>query len=160
MKQRIFVDMDGTIAYWEAGASYEEVCTAGYFLNLEPVHCMINAIRYLIRNEYDVYVLSAVIDKNREREKRAWLRMYLPEVKKENYIFVPCGENKADYISDKCENDILLDDYSENLHGWHGIGIKVMNGINGTKGTWNGMKIHGYMSTRQIVSELKECIQG
>ena len=50
---------------------------------------------------------------------------------------------KKDYITELHDSDILIDDFSKNLREWHGVAIKLMNGINGTKGTWCGYSVNG-----------------
>ena len=54
---------------------------------------------------------------------------------------------------------ILVDDFSKNLREWvdtgdNFIGIKFMNGINGTKGTWAGYLVSNKMSAAQLVNAI------
>lgn len=139
-KQRIFIDMDGTLAVWQREKSMEEVCSPGYFLDLRPIDNMIFAAKKLLRDETkEIYVLSHVLSSRAEDEKNKWLDTYLPEIDRKHRIFVPCEQKKEDNLpgGKRCK-DVLLDDYTKNLKEWNGIGIKVLNGINGTKGTWGG----------------------
>lgn len=153
MKQRIFVDMDGTLCEWKY-ASIEEVAAKGYFLSLAPQQSVVNAVKKLIQTgKYEVIVLSSVFnDDHSIQEKNEWLDQHLPELKKR--IYVPYGEKKKDFIANKEATDVLLDDFSKNLHEWHGIGIKVMNGVNGTKGTWKGFLVNGLASEDVIYKTL------
>ena len=144
-KQRVFVDMDGTLAEWKQ-ANYEELFERGYFANLKPNEVLLENVRRLATEEtVDVYVLSAVLMDSRFAltEKNEWLDKYLPEIDAEHRVFTPCTEtvNKADYIPSGAvrPSDILIDDYSNNLNKWvdaGGKGIKVLNGVNSTLGTW------------------------
>lgn len=152
MKQRLFVDMDGTLAEFKVVDTLETLYEPGYFYSLKPQENVVEAIKLMTRygnegnSEVEVYVLSAYLsDSNYAlNEKNAWLDKYLPEIDKEHRLFLPCGEDKWKFIkntvgdSGNPEKDYLLDDYSINLHSWDppARGIKLMNGINGNKGTW------------------------
>lgn len=146
MKKKIFIDMDGTIVKW-IPSTIEEVASRGYFRNLPVVQNVLNMVSILIGNpEYEVYILSSVFkDGHSAGDKMYWLHQNLPEIADENVIFVPYGKVKADYINTVINQDCyLLDDLSKNLHEWEragGTGIKIYNGINGTKGTWKGFNI-------------------
>ena len=108
---------------------------------MDPIPNVLNAIKQIIRDdaEIEVYILSAVLSDSSYaiEEKNAWLDKYLPEVDVEHRIFPPCGQDKKQYVSIK-EKDFLLDDYTHNLNLWQppARGIKLLNGINHTKGTW------------------------
>lgn len=150
-KQRLFVDMDGTLNEWSTTATMHEVCQKGYFLNRPAQQNIIAAVEKLCR-WYDVYILSAVFaDNHSVNDKNAWLDKYL-NIPQEKRIYVPCGEEKTKYVPNPKESDILLDDFSVNLHDWHGIGVKVKNGINGTKGTWHGFEVNVNQDVDCIVS--------
>ncbi len=67
-------------------------------------------------------------------------------------IFCPYGTDKSEFIAGMSGDvNFLLDDFSKNLIEWckankkedprKFIGIKYMNGINGTKGTWMSHRI-------------------
>lgn len=156
-KPRIFVDMDGTLAVWNNEATLEDIHTKGYYENLNPIISMVNMTKQLIAQGYDVHILSAVLQNDyAQAEKNTWLNYFLPEVDKDHRIFVPYGQVKSAYIPHPLETDILIDDYSQNLHEWHGVGVKPMNGINGTKGTWQGFTI----DTRSKAEVLAMTIMG
>lgn len=149
-KKRLFVDMDGTLAVWQSAKSIEDCFVKGYFKDLTPQYSVLNAVkRFMKSNEDDleVYVLSAVLDTPYAvPEKEDWLKKFIPEIKKENYIFVPYGKDKYEYIpGGVTRNDYLLDDYTTNLLPWHkagGTGIKCRTNENHTNGTWKGPYIH------------------
>ena len=151
MKLRFYFDMDGVLARWK-DVSVEETEKSGYFRNLDPEPCIINAVLNMHDRGYDVSILSAVYrDGHSARDKYEWLKAQgLADIPR---VFVPYGEKKADYIKAN-EINILVDDYSKNLHEWAGagnVGIKFKNGINGTKGTWKGNSVSHAMSTELLV---------
>lgn len=142
--KRLFVDMDGTLAEFKVVDTLERLYEPGYFLNLEPNVNVVSAIKELIDNhkEIDVYIMSAVLSDSKYalNEKKEWLQKHLPEISMEKCIFPPCGSDKKDFIPNGVRSDdFLLDDYSVNLNAWEppARGIKLLNGINGTHGTWN-----------------------
>ena len=59
--------------------------------------------------------------------------------------FIPYGADKSEYLPrERWTRNILLDDYTQNLREWQrsgNIGVKYLNGINGTNGTWKGMVV-------------------
>lgn len=151
-QRKLFVDIDGTLAVWQVGTPYEELLKRGYFRNLPAHESVVQAVRMLIAEEkelgFETYALSALMPGNpwAEEDKRVWLAEHLPELAASRMIFCEPGANKAGIVSEKFgrihRGFVLLDDYSENLHAWEQAGgkeIKLRNGINGTKGTWNGL---------------------
>ncbi len=146
-KPRLFVDMDGTLAVFNQIDKLETLYEQGYFVNLTPQVNVVDAVRMVqARDEIEVFVLSAVLtdSKYAQVEKNEWLNIYLPEIDERHRIFVPCGEDKTMYVPDKIlEEDVLLDDYTVNLNAWEppAKGLKLLNGINGTKGTWQKSRI-------------------
>lgn len=149
MNRRIFIDMDGTLAKWKNVLNADELYEQGYYLNLEPNLKLIEEIKSLIWKGEDIYILSSFLDGSKYAldEKNKWLDKYLPELDNERRIFVKYGDNKSDYIKLGISNsDYLLDDYTKNLIDWKiagGTGIKYLNGINHTKGTWKGLILDG-----------------
>jgi 5'(3')-deoxyribonucleotidase len=135
--------MDGTIAVFKPVDRIETLYERGYFANLEPIKNVLQAIKLLISEhpEIEVCILSAYLadSKYAFSEKNEWLDKYLPEIEDGNRFFSPCGFDKKDFIPGGIRiNDVLLDDYTKNLESWQppGRGIKLLNGINHTKGTW------------------------
>lgn len=150
-KVRLYIDMDGTLSKFTPVDTIEVLYQPGYFYNLEPQVNVINGIRDFINNNKDIdcYILSSVLDGHSTaiQEKTDWLNKFLPEIERDHMIFPLCSESKSNVIPKseiEDDYDILLDDYSKNLHEWREngcIAIKLKNYINGTKGSWNGNTI-------------------
>lgn len=138
MKTRIFFDMDGVLATWNADATIEEVASPGYFSTREPMENVCECCNYLCQNKnVIVYILSSVFnDSHSVKEKIIWAMKHT-SITVEHMIFVPYGSAKNTVLKDCYESDVLIDDYTHNLKEWHGKAIKLYNGINGTKGTWS-----------------------
>ena len=143
--KNIFFDMDGVLAEWIENESFETVCSPGYFKALRPQKNVLEAVKLLSRyNDVNVCILSAVFkDDHSLQEKNEWLNYYLPEIDASHRFFVYCGESK--WLQEMNEKDVLVDDYSENLHDWAkngGCGIKLLNGINWTNKSWKGFCVN------------------
>lgn len=157
--KRLFVDMDGTLAKFSF-VSNAKLHEKGYFINLEPMKNVVAAVKEIIKNDngIEVFTMSAVLTDSEYAipEKNAWLDRYLPEIDTAHRIFVPCGENKKHYIPDGMKDqDYLLDDFTENLIAWlPNKGIKVLNGINHTKGTWKGSKVSSEEEPLRLAEEI------
>lgn len=161
---RLFVDMDGTLSEFKVVDTLEKLYEENYFLKLQPQQNVVDAVRDIVlhKSEIEVYILSAVLSDSKYAlaEKNAWLDIYLPEIDSEHRIYLPCGEDKSEYINNfyggVLQSDFLLDDYSKNLHSWEppARGIKLMNGINGRNGSWQNERI----SIEKSAKELSECI--
>ncbi len=151
----IYVDMDGVLAKWNTEATLKDTQQKGYFAAREPEQKMVAFVNTLRKLGVNVCILSAVYTNGyAAQEKNEWLDRVFDE--KLDRIFVPYGDNKADYIAAGSES-ILIDDYSENLRQWESAGsngIKFYNGINGTKGTWKGKSINPDMSVGEMIETL------
>ena len=155
-KIKIYIDMDGCIAKWNMDASIEDTFEPGYFAALEPDERLIDAVK-MLSEEYDVSILSAVYQDNHSmNDKITWLdNNGLGHLER---IFVPYGQPKQKYI-DQEFTSILIDDYSKNLEEWilakNCYGIKYLNGINATKGMWNGFMISSRMNPNAMCTTIK-----
>ena len=145
-KTRVFFDMDGTLAEWKSVSALEELYKPGYFERLKPQNNVVAAAKKLCKEHNDaveVYVLSAALEDHPTAiaEKNRWLDRELPEIDCDHRVFTYCSEPKSEAVPCGIKaTDILVDDYSLNLRDWakKAVGIKVYNGVNGTKGTWKG----------------------
>lgn len=162
-KTIVFVDIDGTVAQWLPTTTPEELVEPGYFQNLPPYTQMVENVRYLIRHGVQVYSLSAYMQTKGDpvAEKNLWLDKYIPEIPNAHRLFCPCDASKWDTVCKTVDPTdktfVLLDDYSSNLHQWEedssgaGVAIKVMNGINGTKGSWTGARFYNAGSPKELL---------
>ena len=150
--------MDGVLAKWK-NVSVEDTYESGYFANLKEEACIVEAVKAMHEKGYNVTILSAVYqDGHAAKDKKKWLKKKgLGSIPR---IFVPYGEKKADHLEKEPECiSILVDDFSKNLREWNKagngfIGIKFLNGINGTKGTWAGYLVSNKMSAGQLVNAI------
>ena len=161
MKEKIFIDMDGTLAEFRKAEHLEDLYEKGYFLDLKPLKFLDTANK-LISFTNNVFILSAYLHDSKYalEEKKIWLKKYMPELKAESCIFVPCGKNKADYVPNLNQDCFLIDDFSLNLLCWEesgGTGIKMLNGINGSKGTW--AEKHKNKRTLCVTSTVEDVIK-
>lgn len=165
-RQRLFVDMDGTLAEFKNVDTLETLYEKDYFINLKPNENVLGAIKQLIAdNDIDVYILSAYLTDSRYalEEKNAWLDKYLPELPQEKRLFVPCGTDKSVAVPGLIRpDDYLLDDYTKNLSEWEppARGIKLINGINHTNGTWQGDKIQFTHAPEELSSMISDVMKG
>lgn len=164
--KRLFVDMDGTLAEFIPTEKLEDLYERYYFLNLRPMSEVVSAIRSIVTNRPDieVFILSSVLADSQyaKEEKNAWLNIWLPEIDDKHRLFPHCGEIKIDsvpFIGDSA--DYLLDDYTKNLLEWDsacGIGIKLLNGINNTRGTWRGLRVSSSRPAKSLYYDLMNII--
>ncbi len=165
--RRLFVDMDGTLAVFNKAASPEELLREGYFRDLQPMQNVVDSIREIIQKhpEIEVNILSAVLPDSpyAVAEKNAWLDEHLPEVDSAHRFFPLCGTDKASAIPGGIrENDYLLDDYTHNLNQWwppeHAI--KLLNGINDTRGSWQHSRVDAASAPDKIAADIAAVIGG
>ena len=159
LKKRIFIDMDGTLAVWNKCKQLEDLYQPGYFAELDPQMSVVNAVKILLErygSEIEVFILSAVLEDNPNAipDKNQWLDRYLPEIDAEHRIFSSGSRPKHLAVPGGVRsNDTLLDDYTTNLLAWanHANGVKLLNGINHSRGTWKGPKVHKSEGAEAIV---------
>lgn len=129
-KISIYFDMDGTLAVFNKGKTMEEIFSPGYFRNLEPNKNIVSLAKQLCADEnVNVYVLSKS-SYEAIQEKIDWLEEYIPEIHKENIVFVPLEANKRDFIPNSFNVQILIDDYNKNLNDWDGLAVKCVTDVN------------------------------
>ena len=155
----IYCDMDGVMAKWEKGCTYEKTWTPHYFLHLELEVNVRDALLLLMDAGFRCSALSAAYEEGTAREdKDNWLNNN--GLEKLPRLFVPCNVNKANFIDTQSGvTYILLDDYNFNLNAWDAtckdgasyIAVKFLNGINGGGTKWNGRAIH-HRSSAEIIA--------
>ena len=169
MTIKVFVDLDGTLAEWKASSSYEDLFVKGYFATLGPHKNVVEAVERLWQRDTEVYILSAYLTESKYalREKNQWVSKYVPFIDAGHRLFVPQEIPKPEYVSaligDVDSGFVLLDDYSRNLHEWKaagGTGVKLLNGINGTKGTWQGTAVSRFCSADELANSILATILG
>ena len=152
----IYIDLDGVLAIWRK-VSIEATMKKGFFLSAKADLRILYLVRMLKDSGCKVCILSASYNKDTSKEKAQWLKQIgLGDV---DYMFVPYGCNKADFIKDK--NAILIDDFTNNLYAWQNkrdglVGVKYYNGINGTKKRWYGNFITCKMTSIQMFNTITE----
>ena len=160
----IFCDMDGVLAQWEPGCTYERTWEPNYFLNRDLEPSVKEALLLLVEAGFNVCILSAAyMNGIAEVDKTNWLDNNGMEIL--DRLFVPCGRNKADFVmSNEGVTYILLDDYNPNLISWRNekrenskfIAVKFLNGLNGGTGTWDGPTIYHRSSGEVIANTLAD----
>lgn len=159
---RIFFDMDGVLNVWELGTHIDVVSEPGYMRFRDPIRPMLSASRLLAEAGYEVWVASAVLPyEHTIPDKKYWIRENCPWFTEDHQIFIPYGTNKAKYLLDYVEaGDVFLDDYTQNLIDLHSAFrdklecIKVLNGINDTRHSWNGKRISIYSDAESIAESI------
>ena len=166
-RQRLFVDMDGTLAVFTPVDRLETLYQRGYFANLTPIENVVQAVKNIIKQypDVEVYTLSAVLSDSPYalQEKNDWLNRHLPEIDASHRVFPPCGQDKTAYVPGGLrENDFLLDDYTKNLNDWEppARGIKLLNGINHTRGTWMHDRIRYDHTPQELATSVVNVMQG
>ena len=158
--KNLYVDMDGTLAVFHPITKIEDLYEKGYFDNLEPMTSVVEAVKLIAKHpEVQVFILSSVLTDSKYalEEKNHWLDKYLPEIPPERRFFPACGTAKRENVLLQGK-DFLLDDYSKNLHDWEppGIGIKLLNGINGRFGSWTKDSVNADRSGIELANDILE----
>lgn len=185
VKPRIIFDMDGTLCEWRNIklniGQYEDknvvqqklselLLTDGYFRTLRPNENVVKLAELAFFSGLDVRVCTCYIMKDGHgpmEEKKEWLEHHMPWLPLSHVVFVPDGESKARYIPGGVrEGDILVDDYTYNLRKFSqdslgkGKCIKMYNGVNNTKESWDGSAFSTEASPSEMLEALHRVIEG
>lgn len=148
----LYVDMDGVLARWK-DASYRDVSSEGFFLSRKPELNLIEAVRIIFESDVDIHILSSVLNNEFAlKEKKDWLRLWLPWLPQCNCHFISYGSVKKPVNSEKV--GYLLDDYTRNLVCWKGIGIKFCTNCNERCGSWDGHRIYVTDTASKIAEKI------
>ncbi len=161
-KHKLFVDFDGTLAEFRRSAGPDTYSRKGYSRELRPFENVIKAIKNLSKMQmFDVYLCSAVLPYDYVvDDKNWWLDKYLPEIPKENRLYVKYGESKIDCVKSVgvSTGDVFLDDYNPNLTDIASINVvepvKLVNDINDNSHEWRGAKVHFDTDAEEIMMTL------
>lgn len=173
MNKNYYFDMDGVVVEYDRKAYAGEdplylKKNAHYYLNLEPDRTMLEVIDRMHQNSRytgdHIYILTSIhlggsIFNEHLHDKVTWLSRWLPYLDINSILFsVTSKRDAAEYIMNHklSENDILIDDYNENLNDWEnhgGISVKYCNGINDPK-SFPGRKIYHTDCASSIIAAL------
>ncbi|MDR2043291.1 MAG: hypothetical protein LBQ15_02790, partial [Clostridium sp.] len=145
----------------------ETLYEKGYFEKLAPHGNVVGAVREIIRScpDVEVHILSAYLADSAYalQEKNGWLDRHLPEIGRAHRVFVPCGSDKKEGIPGGIrDSDFLLDDYTSNLNGWQppARGIKLLNAINHTRGSWKHDRIRYDREPAELADGILSVMRG
>lgn len=111
--------MDGVLADFNAEPNAVErfAVEKGFFQMLKPMAKNLNALRLLNQLKgVNVYILSASPNRQADKDKKEWLKLYLPELTSDQIIIMRNGKKKVNYM--RTDEGVLLDDYGKNLREW------------------------------------------
>ena len=118
ISKTIYCDMDGVLADFNAepdGIARFAV-EKGFFTRLKPIYENVKAIRKLIADGNDVYILSASPNERADGEKTRWLHRYIKKLADGKIILMRNGQVKREFM--KTPDGILFDDYGRNIREW------------------------------------------
>ena len=165
----IFFDMDGVLAEYRIYCGEHEMQEKGYFGSLKPEWNIILAVKELVKENANVYILTKVFPSfftYSMEEKREWVEKIMPFFPMDHLIMVNGEkEEKSEAIRKKLGLDvnadcILIDDYNPNLYDWRkngGTPVKYTNGVNDKTQSFDGYRIN-YMDTPDEILAKLHCI--
>lgn len=158
--QRIFLDLDGTLAKFNVPNAMQRFDNeVGFFFRLKPYKGIGIIDKMALKG--NVYIISASPNLTADIDKMKWVKKYIPNLPYNNIVICRLGENKANAIKRKLNIDIdnecfLLDDYTKNLTEWEkagGKGIKRITTVsdNSTK-KWQGLELKELEKLEEMMS--------
>ena len=167
---RLFLDLDGTLAKFNSKRKALERFDKekGFFATLKPFKNIEKVNQLALRDDIEVYIISATPNDQADKDKMIWINKYLNNIKKTNICFCRLGKNKAKEIKEQLnididENCLLLDDYTNNLIEWtkaNGIGIKRLTSLANNKSKrWQGICIRDLSSISGLIDKMV-CLNG
>ena len=145
---RMFFDMDGVLYVFDNMIESLDVLYEENYFRSRPLHQMVaySMKNLLLENPHQIYILSHYIDSPFAfKEKMECLQDHFPELDRHNIILVPYSQEKTSAVPLGVKsNDILIDDYNNNLNLWQkagGTAVKMVNGINDVHKSWTGSRV-------------------
>lgn len=138
-------DFDGTLYVWDPTKRIDDVGKPEYPAKKQAhMWSMLYAAQRL-NNDFPgmIRVASAVLNDGCMRAKIGRISADIGSDVAKRSIFTVFGEDKVEKM---------------NVKGHNRVGIKVYNGINGTKGTWNGYSVHASADPEVCYKQLKAII--
>ena len=162
----LYFDMDGVLVQYDKDA-YKNEHAPGflkgvhYFRELNPDEKMISVYQAL-RQEFDTHIISRIITNPSElcvehmRDKIYWLVSH--GIYEQDKTLFSLTDKPTCVVSCKqrllTKEDILIDDFNENLWLWEkqgGTGVKYINGVN-SPDSYHGVQIARDMSKQEILT--------
>lgn len=149
MKNKIFLDMDGTLSRFNVPNALKNFKNDQFFFEKLKAYKGIEVINELAKSK-NIYIISASPHKKADISKLKWLDKYLPNIPKQNILLCRLGINKAIFIEQTLNIKInskcyLLDDYTHNLIEWEqagGTGIKrITHCADNSRKLWKGLEL-------------------
>lgn len=112
----IYVDMDGVLANFdhEKDAVNRFKTEKGFFKRLKPIKSNVKAFNELVKNNYNIYILTASPNEQADKDKIKWCEKHL-NINKNRIITMRIGQNKADFVMRPNQPyNLLIDDYNKN----------------------------------------------
>ncbi len=72
-KIRVFVGLEGTLAKFKKIKKIEDIFMDDYFKYICPYESMIEALKELVKEEMDVYIISSVLNERSKDKINKWL---------------------------------------------------------------------------------------